>query len=80
MRDPENMFVAKMIPGTRTVAALRFCASRSYTFSRSHRSQENGNGFWTARGRNALIRGGMGPVYDVAVAAADFPKLAGDLA
>lgn len=69
-----------MIPGTRTTAALRFYASRSYTFSSPHRSQENGNGFWTGRGRNALIRGGMGPVYDVAVAAADFPKLAVHLA
>lgn len=64
-----------MIPGIRTVAASRFDASRSYAFSRLHRSQENRNGFWTARGSKALIRGGMGPVYDVAVAAADSQSL-----
>ena len=63
-----------MIPGIRTMAALRFYASRSYTFSRSHWSQENGNGFWTARGRNALIRGGYGPCVRCGCCGGGIPK------
>lgn len=56
-----------MIPGSRRAAAMWFSASRSCTFSRWHRSQENRNGFQTARASHTLFVE-MGTEREVAVA------------